>query len=204
MPCVLFKYYVAIVVTIFVRFPIEIGCCSMTTSAMIDLMYQNPNYASDPCYIKWKAAQDADLAQIWARQDDLQRRAHEYNRRRMENEAIERANRQDSYSHTFSVAQSKSIYGISSFNAPQYLIREPELIKRIGVKDFDYFEDHNSFASDKHDRLWGNNLFFTKGAKWRNNRAMVSPAFTGSKMRQMFELVADFHGACRRILFEAS
>ncbi|XP_037042838.1 uncharacterized protein LOC119079118 isoform X2 [Bradysia coprophila] len=107
MSCVLFKYYVAIVVTIFVRFPIEIGCCSMTTSAMIDLMHQNPNYESDPCYIKWKAAQDADLAQLWARQDDLQKRAHDYNRRRMENEAIERANRQDSYSQTFNVAQTK-------------------------------------------------------------------------------------------------
>lgn len=51
-----------------------------------------------------------------------------------------------------------SIYGISSFSAPQYVVRDPELIKRIGVKDFDYFENHNSFASEKHDKLWGNNL----------------------------------------------
>lgn len=30
-----------------------------------------------------------------------------------------------------------------------------------------------------------------KGEKWRQMRAMLSPAFTGSKMRQMFELVTD-------------
>ncbi len=39
--------------------------------------------------------------------------------------------------------------------------------------------------------LFGNSLFQLKGAKWRDMRATLSPAFTGSKMRQMFELVSD-------------
>lgn len=30
-----------------------------------------------------------------------------------------------------------------------------------------------------------------KGDKWRHMRATLSPAFTGSKMRQMFELVSQ-------------
>lgn len=41
------------------------------------------------------------------------------------------------------------------------------------------------------DILFGNSLFLLKGAKWRDMRATLSPAFTGSKMRQMFELVSD-------------
>lgn len=37
----------------------------------------------------------------------------------------------------------------------------------------------------------GNSLFMLKGEKWRDMRATLSPAFTGSKMRQMFELVVE-------------
>lgn len=41
------------------------------------------------------------------------------------------------------------------------------------------------------DILFGNSLFLLKGAKWRDMRATLSPAFTGSKMRQMFDLVSE-------------
>lgn len=47
------------------------------------------------------------------------------------------------------------------------------------------------FVNEKTDQLWGNSLFFLNGEKWRQMRATLSPAFTGSKMRQMFELVAN-------------
>lgn len=77
------------------------------------------------------------------------------------------------------------------FRTPQYILRDPEAIKRIAVKGFDHFEDHRIFTDENVDKLWGNNLAFMKGEKWRQMRATVSPAFTGSKMRQMFELVAD-------------
>lgn len=82
------------------------------------------------------------------------------------------------------------IYGIFDFRVPQFMIRDPDVIKKIAVKDFDHFEDHRSFT-DPTDKLWGNSLFFMQGQKWRDMRATLSPAFTGSKMRQMFELVSD-------------
>lgn len=41
------------------------------------------------------------------------------------------------------------------------------------------------------DVLFGNSLFQLKGAKWRDMRATLSPAFTGLKMRQMFDLVSE-------------
>lgn len=46
---------------------------------------------------------------------------------------------------------------------PTLLIRDPELIKQITVKDFDHFVDHRSFASDDADPLWSKNLFSLKG-----------------------------------------
>lgn len=78
-----------------------------------------------------------------------------------------------------------------NFRQPQFVVRDPDVIKKIGVKDFDHFTDHVSFADGGLDTLWSNTLFLMKGDKWRHMRATLSPAFTGSKMRLMFELVSD-------------
>lgn len=83
------------------------------------------------------------------------------------------------------------LYGIVDFSRWQYYVRDPEIIRKIGIKDFDYFEDHRGFIDETIDKLWGNSLFLMKGQKWRQMRATLSPAFTGSKMRQMFELVSE-------------
>lgn len=84
-----------------------------------------------------------------------------------------------------------SIYGHFYFRSPQYVIRDPNVIKQLTVKDFDHFEDHRAFLNVSCDKFWGNSLFFLEGEKWRQMRATLSPAFTGSKMRQMFALVVD-------------
>lgn len=83
------------------------------------------------------------------------------------------------------------IYGSFDFSIRQYVVRDPETYKRIAIKDFDYFEDHRIFFDEKMDELWGNSLISLRGEKWRQMRATLSPAFTGSKMRQMFELISE-------------
>lgn len=72
----------------------------------------------------------------------------------------------------------------------EYVIRDPKVFKQIFIKDFDYFEDHPSILPDV-DELFNNTLFMMCGEKWRQMRATLSPAFTGSKMRQMFELISE-------------
>lgn len=84
-----------------------------------------------------------------------------------------------------------SIYGIFDFRTPQYIIRDTETYKQITIKDFEHFEDHYAFVDERSDKLWGNSLFFMRTEKWRNMRATLSPAFTGSKMRLMFDLVVE-------------
>lgn len=83
------------------------------------------------------------------------------------------------------------MYGSFDFSVRQYIIRDPEVYKRLTIKDFEYFEDHRAFVNEKVDKLLGNNIFMMHGEKWRQMRATLSPAFTGSKMRQMFDLVTD-------------
>ena len=81
------------------------------------------------------------------------------------------------------------LIGAFEFCKPIYIIRDPELIKQVGVKDFDHFADHQNFADGTSDDMFSNSLFLLTGDKWRDMRATLSPAFTGSKMRQMFILV---------------
>uniref|UniRef100_A0A8D8C418 Probable cytochrome P450 9f2 n=2 Tax=Culex pipiens TaxID=7175 RepID=A0A8D8C418_CULPI len=88
------------------------------------------------------------------------------------------------------------VAGFYDLTTPIFMLRNPDVIKKIGVKDFDYFTDHSptmAGASEKEvngDQLFANSLFALRGQKWRDMRATLSPAFTGSKMRHMFELVA--------------
>lgn len=39
------------------------------------------------------------------------------------------------------------------FRVPQYVFRTPETIKQIGVRDFDYFEDHRAFTDSDTGRV---------------------------------------------------
>lgn len=85
----------------------------------------------------------------------------------------------------------RRISGFFDFRIPQYIVRDPEAIKRIAINDFDHFEDHRNLIDESVDKVFGNMLFMMKGERWRQMRATLSPAFTGSKMRQMFGLVTE-------------
>lgn len=82
------------------------------------------------------------------------------------------------------------ILGLFDMRNPLYLIRDAELVKRVAIKDFDQFVDHRSFFDGENDPIFGKNLVSLKGEDWREMRTNLSPAFTGSKMRAMFELVS--------------
>ncbi|KAL5273923.1 hypothetical protein ACFFRR_000597 [Megaselia abdita] len=74
---------------------------------------------------------------------------------------------------------------------PIFMIRHPDLINRVLVKDFDHFLDHRAFFNEDHDALFGNTLFALKNQKWKDMRATLTPAYTGSKLRAMFELIRE-------------
>lgn len=98
--------------------------------------------------------------------------------------------------------------GVYQFLSPMLLIKDPELIKKITIKDFDCFVNHKGFVSEKIDPLFAKNLFSLQGKytpkiiisisptlilgqRWRAMRSMFSPAFTGRKMRSMYVLMAE-------------
>lgn len=74
---------------------------------------------------------------------------------------------------------------------PAYMINDPDLINKICIKDFDYFQNH-FFQLDKElDPLMGRILMSMSNQEWRDMRGTLSPLFTGSKMRQMLTLMVE-------------
>ena len=78
--------------------------------------------------------------------------------------------------------------GIYIFDKPVFLMRDPELIKQILVKDFHVFND--KYASvDVKDRIGYSNVFLMKNPGWKVLRAKLTPFFTSGKLKRMYELM---------------
>ncbi|XP_063708851.1 LOW QUALITY PROTEIN: uncharacterized protein LOC134837406 [Culicoides brevitarsis] len=86
-------------------------------------------------------------------------------------------------------AQGQKFVGINIFHKPSILIRDPELIKRVLVKDFNYFANRHVGADTETDPLSANNLFQVNNPMWKIIRTKLSPIFTSGKMKQMFYMV---------------
>ena len=55
--------------------------------------------------------------------------------------------------------------GMYHLMSPVLLIRDPELIKMVTVKDFEHFLDHQLSVSEDAEPLFGKALFFLKGER---------------------------------------
>ncbi|XP_026324875.1 cytochrome P450 9e2-like [Hyposmocoma kahamanoa] len=82
-------------------------------------------------------------------------------------------------------------YGLFTFATPTLMVRDIELIKKITIKDFESFLDHNTVINEKNDPLFGRNLVSLKGHEWKDMRSTLSPAFTSSKMKMMLPLMVE-------------
>ncbi|CAG9807632.1 unnamed protein product [Chironomus riparius] len=81
--------------------------------------------------------------------------------------------------------KNEQFFGIFMFHKPSLVIKDPEIIKQVLVKDFNNFENHVG-GSDDHDPIGRDNLFLSKDGLWRNLRKKLTPFFTSGKMKSMF------------------
>ncbi|XP_058837441.1 probable cytochrome P450 9f2 [Topomyia yanbarensis] len=99
---------------------------------------------------------------------------------------------------------SVKVFGLFDTNTRVFVIRDPELIKQIAVKDFDHFVDRRPVfgksTGDNPNVLFNKAIVMMTGRKWRDMRATLSPAFTGSKMRAMFGLITEYSDRMIQIL----
>ncbi|XP_071633835.1 cytochrome P450 9e2-like [Temnothorax longispinosus] len=88
-----------------------------------------------------------------------------------------------------SFPNAKYVGGVDFFT-PAIFLRDPELIRDIMVKDFEHFPDHRIFVDESVEPLFGKNVFSLRGDRWKEMRTTLSPSFTASKMKFMFDLIS--------------
>lgn len=80
-------------------------------------------------------------------------------------------------------------FGIFILGKPYLVIRDPEIIKSITIRDFHNFDDR-TFACDKNaDVMSGNSLFILRNPEWKNLRSKLTPIFTSGKLKLMFGIM---------------
>lgn len=80
--------------------------------------------------------------------------------------------------------------GIFACVRPVLLVCDPELIRRIFIKDFQHFVDHGIYSDEKRDPLSAH-IFAINGEKWKNLRVKLTPTFTSGKLKAMFSTLVD-------------
>ncbi|XP_011054723.1 PREDICTED: cytochrome P450 9e2-like [Acromyrmex echinatior] len=85
--------------------------------------------------------------------------------------------------------------GFYATTKPVLMLRDPEVIKAVIVKNFNSFTNNSIFV-DVNDYVLSQNLFGLQNIKWRHVKNLLSPSFTSSKMKTMFTFMskhaADF------------
>lgn len=86
------------------------------------------------------------------------------------------------------VSTDEPFLGIFVFDDPILLIRSPDIAKHILIRDFNHFHDRAA-ASPKHNEHFSYLTFFQKNPQWKQMRTKLTPIFTSSKIRNMFQTI---------------
>ncbi|XP_046744632.1 cytochrome P450 6k1-like [Diprion similis] len=80
--------------------------------------------------------------------------------------------------------------GFYVFDKPALVLRDQEIVKRVLIKDFDYFVDR-FIRTDVSDSLGYANIFLMKNPAWRTMRVKLTHFFTAAKLQRTFRLMVD-------------
>ncbi|CAL7950315.1 unnamed protein product [Xylocopa violacea] len=84
--------------------------------------------------------------------------------------------------------RNEPLVGIFLRRQPVLVIRDPDLIKDVLIKNFSTFVNRDYIKTDRADPLT-DNLFTLEEKRWRPLRAQLSPVFTSGKLKGMFSLI---------------
>ena len=74
--------------------------------------------------------------------------------------------------------------------SPLLILKDPDLIKDVLIKDFTNFAERGGSNVEKVDPL-STNLFSLEAERWRPLRTRLSPVFTSGKLKDMFYLITE-------------
>ncbi|KAG7153940.1 Cytochrome P450 6k1-like 7 [Homarus americanus] len=92
---------------------------------------------------------------------------------------------------TYHENEGNNFVGAYEIFKPSLIVRDPGLVKRIMIQDFDHFSERRTFGNSKKDECFREMLFLINGSHWKGVRSIMSPTFTSGRMRQMYHLVEE-------------
>ncbi|XP_014250636.1 probable cytochrome P450 6a14 [Cimex lectularius] len=84
----------------------------------------------------------------------------------------------------------EKIVGFYEFLRPVLVVKDPECVEAVLIKDFNHFYDHGFEVDEKFNPIDAN-LFTMSGRRWRAYRTKLSPIFTTGKLKSMYGLMTD-------------
>ncbi|XP_037094480.1 cytochrome P450 3A9-like [Pollicipes pollicipes] len=82
----------------------------------------------------------------------------------------------------------KKYCGYMEMSRPVLFVGDPDLIRAIAIKDFEYFTNRRDAGAE--DEL-KDALSVVNGEVWKHTRAVMSPTFSASKLKAMHQLTLD-------------
>lgn len=103
---------------------------------------------------------------------------------------LHRTNYAEEYQRLYRASEGHPYFGFFQSSRPVLMIRDPELIRCVLVKDFSHFPNRKSDSDEKTSPLSAN-LFSLDGRRWRALRTKLTPTFTSGRMKEMFVTVSE-------------
>lgn len=100
-------------------------------------------------------------------------------------------------------ATSHRIIGIYGVQRPMLVVRDPELIQQLFVKDFAHFVDRGVYVDEVRDPLSAH-LFALSGDRWRQLRNKLSPVFTSGKLKASMDTLLTCGRSLHKFMMEAA
>lgn len=94
----------------------------------------------------------------------------------------------DTYKRIYRELAGYKYGGYFQMRTPYLMIRDPEIVNRILIKDFAYFPNRGVYSDFAVDPL-SDNLFFMYNPRWKAIRSKLSPAFTSGKLKLMYDQI---------------
>ncbi|XP_046824906.1 probable cytochrome P450 6a14 [Vespa crabro] len=86
--------------------------------------------------------------------------------------------------------KNEPLIGIFTKRTPILIVKDPEMIKDVLIKDFSKISDRGITVFEKVEPL-SQHLFSLEPKRWRPLRIKLSPVFTSGKLKEMFNLILE-------------
>lgn len=101
------------------------------------------------------------------------------------------------YDNIYKQFPNERYFGIIDFVIPTLVVKDPDLIKLILVKDFNSFSDRLGLTGNPKEYML-KHLLNLVGKEWKDMRSKLTPTFTSGKLKMMFV----FMEGCSQVLKE--